>query len=151
LHRLLRGMTIFGAMANKFRSHSKPVKTPIAPSTPLFENNKEEEQPPKKSFSIGTLFGKSKKEEVVDEPILPLPKRQDGPPESLSERQKNIWKETDKDLDDLSGILDNIKQMAYAMNTEINDQGKNIVALDASVDKNSDKLKTNTIKIRRLL
>jgi len=152
-HRLLRGMTIFGTLSNKFRSHTKLVKTPTLHGAPLSEQQKEEEPPssPKRSFSLGSLFGKSKKEEVVDEPIIPPPKRFDSPPEVLTERQKSIWKETDKDLDDLAGILDNIKQMAYAMNTEIKDQGKNIESLDASVDKNSDKLKTNTIKIRKLL
>eukprot|EP01115_Flamella_aegyptia_P015726 TRINITY_DN988_c0_g1_i1.p1 TRINITY_DN988_c0_g1~~TRINITY_DN988_c0_g1_i1.p1 ORF type:complete len:210 (-),score=51.55 TRINITY_DN988_c0_g1_i1:51-680(-) len=138
--RLLRSISsIFGSIANSFTKEKEPVKTPVVRNVGDMKKQTLSSASQKSSFS---WFSSPNKESESVDSILK---------KNMTEEQRIIYEQTDKDLDDISAILGDLKNMGHAMNRELDTQAKNLEILTTSVDNTNEKLKKSNLKIVKLL
>ena len=141
--RLLRGMgSIFGAIANAFTSPAPPSSaTPPSRSEASSASSSQPPSSPFKTSQNEDLFGKnSKQQQQSSDSVLSV----------LSEEEKQIYEDTEKDLDTMLDMVRELKGMATAMGAEIDAQTKDIDALHDSVDRANGRLRNNIVKIRKI-
>lgn len=138
-NRLITSIESFvGQISNSFRSKPPPTRTPtIQPGT------KPAVHPPQQTWSE-YLFGKKKSEVPSNSPSKEMLS-------SLSEEEKVFYQETEKDLDEMSIAVKQLKEMAQSMNTEIGNQTKNLETLTTTVDRADAGIKKSNQRIRKLL
>lgn len=141
--RLLRGMgSIFGAIANAFTSPAPPSSTtPTSRSESSYTSSSQQPSTPHKTSQNEDFFGKnSKQQQKSSDSILSV----------LNEEEKQIYEDTEKDLDSMLDVVQQLKGIATAMAAEIQGQSQGIDSLHESVDRADGRLRNGIVKIRKI-
>ncbi len=141
--RHLRGLkTIFGSIANKFsKNKSYREESAVAPrSTP--ETVKQQAVMSRSASapaSGGAKSGQAKSSQMLQ--------GDDGETQQMRKQMD----EQDEDLDELSGALHNMMNMATDMNREITDQNGRLEKVSVGVDKQNKTIEKNNRIVKKML
>lgn len=130
--RILRKMgSIFGGIENAFSSGPKFIQlSSSAPSSNQTQNNSN--IPSSNHSSFSPHFFSNAKHENCTSASSPV-----------SQKNKD---EVDRDLDEMSKILKELKEMGIAMDKELASQSNSISIIEESVDRNSSRIKKANVK-----
>jgi hypothetical protein len=143
-NRLLRSIgSIFGSAYNKIVSSKPPhpttSKAPHSESTTSTPSKVASTTPRSTTTHYQPVAGTTA---VASSSITP---------KFGDEKMEKLWKETDEDLDSMSGVLAELREMANHMNQELDRQAHDLSELDGKVDKANASLRNQELKIKKML
>lgn len=167
--RLARELSFTGRISNLFRRKSAPSHRTVPSSKPQMSNEhpekKKEEKKEKKEKKAKPDKKQKEEEELTPEDriwkeradpnyVPPAKKESDTMQQGwvhpdLTEAQKQLVQEQDRDLDQMANILYSLREMSQVTNSELHNQSKKIDIMDEQIERNLNSTKKTTAKISK--